>query len=666
MAPPDDKKWWILLTPTNEELVFENFEELKAAIDTPGSIEHLRKKSEPALKLSMPELANDLKSRPPPPMDAVVKDAPVDTAKDAVVKDAVVKDEAAAAAREALLKDLPPPSSSEHAPISLSDLGFAVQEVKMPSLPAGIARPSTAPSVSSAPRGASKPPPVPTRKSTMPPPLPAAAKMPSVKPQVMSPTGSTPPPASKPPPQNRSAAWEHDDASAPKIPTAASRPPPPLPKKSEAPPPPRPRPPPRPVEEVEEVEAELLPASRASAAALKPVAAPTTASSSRGWMIGAALIAAGTVAYLASSKPHADVTPTTASADPSTVLPAPSLEAMVADFDAAIVDGDLERAADLANKLTAAAEKDPRAVVRQAQVAVVKADRAWLAVRLAAANDEGAKRALDALSTKASELSDAAVAIAPDDTNAVLARIDALRIAGNLEAADALAARIEAKRAEPDVAYTRGALDFAAGQRQPGAAAAGLVDLQRAAAVSPKLARPQALLAYALAGRGELDRAREMAKSLDTPAHPNPLLEPLRAYIASRPLAASVVASANHMPSYVLAPTASVAPPPASVASPPGSAAVPPDEEEARPTPPATAPGLTALGDAARAKGDRGAAQTYYERALATNPGYLQAMLGLADIEWETGARSKATRRYQQIAEKFPNAPPRVRERLAQ
>ncbi|MDB4995431.1 MAG: hypothetical protein JWM74_2863, partial [Myxococcaceae bacterium] len=204
------------------------------------------------------------------------------------------------------------------------------------------------------------------------------------------------------------------------------------------------------------------------------------------------------------------------------------------------------------------------------------------------------------------------------------------------------------------VAYTLGARDFAAAKPQLVAnPPPGLVDLQIAAAANPRLARPQALLAFVLANRGELDAAREMAKGLETPAHPNPLLEPLRAYIASRP--PSAASSSTNRTSYVTAPV-----------SHPTDTAEPPAEPAAPVAPPMSPAQLVAAGDAARAKGDRGAAQTFYTRALAAAPGNYAALLGLADIEWETGSRTKAVTHYTQIKERFPNAPPRVQERLAQ
>jgi tetratricopeptide (TPR) repeat protein len=359
--------------------------------------------------------------------------------------------------------------------------------------------------------------------------------------------------------------------------------------------------------------------------------------------------------YVASPKhrPQPATTPTTTASPSIEPTAAAPPEVLLAEYDAAIADGDLAHASEIAERLAVTAEKDPRVAVRRARVAVVKADRVWLASRLASpssapsAGDDLVSmlvaRELTTLGEQASTLSAAALAAAPDDTQAVLARIDALRIAGKLEDADALVPRVEAKRDDGDVAYTLGALDFVERKSQVAGAPAGLADMQRAAAAAPKLGRPQALLAFLLADSGDLDAAREAARGLDSLGRPHPLVAPLRRFIASR----STKPAADSAQS----------------AQQPSSAIEVPDTP--KPVTPSTAPELVARGDAARAKGDRGAAQTFYARALALNPNSLPALLGRADVEWDTGMRARAAAHYKQIAERFPQAPPRVKDRLA-
>jgi hypothetical protein len=180
-------------------------------------------------------------------------------------------------------------------------------------------------------------------------------------------------------------------------------------------------------------------------------------------MFGVALIAAGTVVYVAVPRNGATPPAPTASATTSVQTVAQPLpEPLLAELDTAFTEGDLDHASELAERLAVTAEKDPRVLVRRARVAVVKADRVWLASRLVSAvvssqvvsdgTDASSPepnagddlvtmllaRELGTLGQQAQTLSESALAAAPDDTYAVLARIDALRIAGKLGDADAL------------------------------------------------------------------------------------------------------------------------------------------------------------------------------------------------------------------------------------
>ena len=71
------------------------------------------------------------------------------------------------------------------------------------------------------------------------------------------------------------------------------------------------------------------------------------------------------------------------------------------------------------------------------------------------------KATLDELAARATKAANAAVAAAPDDRGAILAKIDALRIAGDSAGARALVTKVIASASEPDVAYALAALDLA-------------------------------------------------------------------------------------------------------------------------------------------------------------------------------------------------------------
>ncbi|WP_394839008.1 tetratricopeptide repeat protein [Pendulispora rubella] len=75
----------------------------------------------------------------------------------------------------------------------------------------------------------------------------------------------------------------------------------------------------------------------------------------------------------------------------------------------------------------------------------------------------------------------------------------------------------------------------------------------------------------------------------------------------------------------------------------------------------------TGLGDVARAMGEKQEAILAYRRALAENQSFYPALLGLADVLWESGDKTAAAERYAEIAKRFSPSmyPNRVRERVS-
>jgi tetratricopeptide (TPR) repeat protein len=63
---------------------------------------------------------------------------------------------------------------------------------------------------------------------------------------------------------------------------------------------------------------------------------------------------------------------------------------------------------------------------------------------------------------------------------------------------------------------------------------------------------------------------------------------------------------------------------------------------------------LSGIGDVARLSGNPMGAIAAYRRAIAVNPSYLPALLGLADTEWATGDRAAALHEYGDIVDRFP------------
>ena len=67
-----------------------------------------------------------------------------------------------------------------------------------------------------------------------------------------------------------------------------------------------------------------------------------------------------------------------------------------------------------------------------------------------------------------------------------------------------------------------------------------------------------------------------------------------------------------------------------------------------------TAETLTAQAEVERVQGESDRAIVDYRRALATNPRYLPARLGLADTLWSSGDLPEARSAYQGIVDDFP------------
>jgi tetratricopeptide (TPR) repeat protein len=80
---------------------------------------------------------------------------------------------------------------------------------------------------------------------------------------------------------------------------------------------------------------------------------------------------------------------------------------------------------------------------------------------------------------------------------------------------------------------------------------------------------------------------------------------------------------------------------------------------------PNDAEALSGMGDLERQLDNWDTARNFYAEALRSNPAFMPAALGAADVEWEVGNLPVAQRKYREILETFPNAPypPRVQER---
>ena len=145
----------------------------------------------------------------------------------------------------------------------------------------------------------------------------------------------------------------------------------------------------------------------------------------------------------------------------------PRAESFLAEGEKAMADGDLEQAQEDFDKASVLAESDPRVRLDEARIATAQADVPWLKLKLSAART----RADELRTTKAQmrpsasrargRLADAALASAPDAPAAARVKLDALRLAGQQDAARSLVAKVIAQASQPETAYVLAALDLA-------------------------------------------------------------------------------------------------------------------------------------------------------------------------------------------------------------
>ncbi len=391
-----------------------------------------------------------------------------------------------------------------------------------------------------------------------------------------------------------------------------------------------------------------------------------------GWVVVLALLIAVAVVGWATVKPYFTVHESVAAAH----LDARA-QSFLADGESALGDGNIDVAQEDFDKASVLAEKDARALLDQARLAAVKADLPWLSLRIVApaASDEirMTRAQLDEATVRARRAADESEAAAPDDIAAIRAKIDALRLSGDLRAARADVPRILARAAQPETAYVLAAIDLA----EPDPSWATVIErLRLAVSGEVSAGRSRAALIYALARSGDADGARSELGKLDALPRPFPLLPGLHAFVqrstpkVSAPSTSTEVSSGHPV---VAAPPSRPAP----AAQAPGAmdpvsdpragmqaaaqALRKGDYPRARQIygsivdrNPNDSEALSGLGDVSRQQGNLGAAIADYRRAIAVNPSYLPALLGLADTEWASGDHAKASHDYSDIVDRFP------------
>jgi tetratricopeptide (TPR) repeat protein len=312
------------------------------------------------------------------------------------------------------------------------------------------------------------------------------------------------------------------------------------------------------------------------------------------------------------------------------------------DAEKALAAGNLELAKENLDKASVLAEHDPRVLRAFARLAVIRADVVWLKNRLTPASDDPLLRERASTARKAVEL---AVASSPSDVLLVQLQVDALRIAGERDAARALVGKMNADSAQPETAYVLAALDMA--ESEP-LWRTVLDRLHLALQGEGALGRARSALVYASVRAGDLETANAELDKLGRFAPGHPLLVDLRTFVLSAQAKSLVDAGADtHRPVHKT---------PARDAG--GSAAKDPTArdrfEAALARNPNDPEALVGLGSLARRSGDTSRALGFFKRAVAANPSYLPALVGLADAYWDSGQRGEAVGIYRDIVERFP------------
>jgi predicted Zn finger-like uncharacterized protein len=396
-----------------------------------------------------------------------------------------------------------------------------------------------------------------------------------------------------------------------------------------------------------------------------------------GWVVAFVLLLAVGVGGWVVARPYL-----AARTAATTVQLDPRAQGFVVDGEKAMGDGNLELAQESFDKASALAERDPRVLLDEARVAAAKTDVPWLALRLlpASATDElrTTKAQLADRVPRVRKAADDAVTAAPEDPAAIRAKVDALRIVGEREAARSYVPKITAQASQPEAAYVLAALDLA----EPDPLWTTVIDrLRLAAAGEGNAGRARAALVYALAKSGDAVGAKAELAKLDALTRPYPLLPQLHAFVDRAPTKPSVDGGvAANVPHIDVSALPTQLPPPAAGGGSGGGASESPEGDTATggmkaaaqairkgdwsrarqiyealvSRNPSDSEALAGLGDVDRAQGNSAGAISAYRRALAVNPSYLPALLGVADTEWASGDRGSAQRAYKDIEERFP------------
>ncbi len=338
-----------------------------------------------------------------------------------------------------------------------------------------------------------------------------------------------------------------------------------------------------------------------------------------------------------------------------------------------LADGDFEGAKEQFDKASALAENDLAVLAALAHLETLRADLVWLQLRLLDPKDKElvklTHRQLGARVGRAERAVEKARKVAPHNQRVLRARIDVLRMSGDMDKARSLVAPIAKDASQPSNAYVLAALDLA----EPSPGWSTVIDRLRTATAGERdLLRARPALIYALARSGQVSQAETELHKLESSNKPHPLLTELKSFVArfkSVSTDAGVDAEAKVA-------TVDISKLPAldtSKANVPeeapagdfrsqleqASAAVSHGNldraEQLYNAVLASHPGnteaLAGLADVARRRHDTATAEKLYKKVLADNPSYLPALAARADQKWDAGDRKGAVAMYRHLLE---------------
>lgn len=261
---------------------------------------------------------------------------------------------------------------------------------------------------------------------------------------------------------------------------------------------------------------------------------------------------------------------------------------LLQEGEKSLLDGDLEAAQEQFAKASVLSERDARVATDLAHLAAVRGDIAWLRVRLLPDGDpdlDTAKRELDQAAERSRKATAAAAELAPNDPAVVRARIDTLRLSGDMVGARKLVSSISAASGQAGNALALAELDL--GEDKPDWPTV-IGRLRLALSGDQNLGRARAMLIYALARSGEVPAARAELDRMIALPRPHPLVRPLRAFVSREsgavPEASGSAAAGKQPPGKATAPSAGARERPV---EPSGGSPRPPRDEPTPPTPPA-------------------------------------------------------------------------------